>query len=53
MIISKRYAQKLIKKGRARIVGEMNDGQFWGDAVGIIYTIINRYDKQRTDHYIN
>jgi hypothetical protein len=41
MIISKKYAQKLVREGKAKIEGRTTDG----------YIIITRYDLQRTDHY--
>lgn len=43
MIISKPYAARLVKKGKAEVVGRMFDGR---DS----YLVINRLDKFRTDH---
>jgi len=43
MIISKKYADKLIKNGKANIIGKTYNN-------GKTYLILNRYDLQRTDH---
>ncbi len=45
MIISKSYAEKLVRSGKADHVGYClrNDNR---------YAIINRYDLQRTDHVL-
>ena len=51
MIISKRYAQKLVREGKATIEGRTTTGNYWGDSIGTIYTIVIRHDLQRTDHY--
>jgi len=45
MIISKKYAEKLIRDGKAEHVGDCQErGANWYHAV------INRLDKCRTDH---
>jgi hypothetical protein len=44
MLISKQYARRLIKQGKAA------HGGYTRNAV-CYYAIIDRYDKQRTDHY--
>ena len=46
MIISKKYARKLVKEGKAGFVVELKP-----DDQGRIYVAIDRYDLQRTDHY--
>jgi len=45
MIISKKYALKLIKDGKATA----DSGRTCDN--GKMYVIITRYDLQRTDHY--
>lgn len=51
MIISKKYAMRLIKQGKARIEGEcVLNGRF-GDSREPIYKILTRFDLQRTDHF--
>jgi len=44
MIISKKYALKLVAKGLAELLGIV-------ESDGVRYMSLNRYDKQRTDHY--
>ena len=44
MIITKKYAMRLVRLGKAQIVGSV----IWG---GISFTILNRYDLGRTDHF--
>jgi hypothetical protein len=45
MIISKKYAEKLIREGKAEYLGDCRErGTNW------YYSVINRLDKQRTDH---
>jgi hypothetical protein len=44
MIISRRVALTLIRQGRARVNG-------WVDHEGRRYAILDRLDRQRTDHY--
>ena len=45
MIISKDYADRLVRLGRAAYVGEVaHDGKRW--------MCVDRYDVQRTDHYL-
>lgn len=46
MFISKKYALKLIKQGKAECIGiatSIDDTEYW---------IINRFDIHRTDHVI-
>ena len=52
MVISKKYAQKLVREGKARIVGRTTTATTWDDrAYGDIYRVVNRLDIQRVDHY--
>lgn len=47
MIISKKYAEKLIREGKAEHVGDCRElNTNWYHAV------INRLDKRRTDHVL-
>jgi hypothetical protein len=50
MIISKKYAQFLIRTGRATYGGLVNQDGTYGES-GDYYMIVNRLDKQRTDRY--
>ena len=47
MIITKNYAKKLVKQGKAKetgyIIGNTEDSKFM---------VVDRFDKQRTDHYL-
>ena len=43
MIIKRETARRLIKSGKARYVGNTTDND-------VTHMIIDRYDKQRTDH---
>ena len=53
MIISKKYAQKLIREGKAIIVNRTTDQKIWIERdYGKTYIVINRFDKQRIDHHI-
>ena len=45
MIITKEYADRLIKQGRAAVSGRTVSEN------GVYYVIVDRYDLQRTDHY--
>lgn len=47
MIISKKYAVKLIKAGKAKVESALKP-----DDQGRVYVAITRYDLQRTDHYL-
>ena len=47
MVITKKYAKSLIKKGKAVISTPLKP-----DSCGRVYVAIIRYDLQRTDHYI-
>lgn len=47
MIISKTQAQNLLKSGKAEHVGEM-----YRSETDKTFAVINRLDKQRTDHYV-
>lgn len=50
MIISTKYAHALVRQSKADIIGSVvGNGQF--GEYGIMYTVINRLDLQRTDHY--
>ena len=52
MIITKKYAQQLVRDGKAKIEGQTTDQARWQDRdMGKTYTIVTRYDLQRTDHY--
>jgi hypothetical protein len=44
MIISKKYALKLVAKGSAELLGIVEHD-------GVRYMSLNRFDKNRTDHY--
>ncbi len=46
MIITKTYAKKLVKAGKARIEGYLTELD------GEQYMIVTRFDLQRTDHYL-
>lgn len=48
MIISKSQALKLIREGKARRIGELKP-----NSRGEIYAILDRYDEQRQDHYLD
>ncbi len=48
MIITKQYAKKLIKEGRATKENELK-----ADSTGKIYIVITRHDLARTDHYLD
>ena len=48
MVISKRYALALIKAGKAKKEGRLKPNDY-----GDVYTIVARYDLQRTDHYLD
>ena len=51
MVISKKYAQKLIKGGKARIIGRTTTAPTWDErAYGETYIIVDRSDLQRVDH---
>jgi len=51
MIITKKYAKKLVKAGKAKITGQTTDQPRWCDRFqGRTYLIITRYDLCRTDH---
>ena len=45
MIVSSSYAKRLIREGKAEVVGTCTETD------GRQYVVINRYDLQRTDHY--
>jgi len=53
MIITKKYAQKLVREGKARLEGRITDQPRWADRhTGHIYRIVIRHDKCRVDHYL-
>ena len=45
MIISKEYALKLVRIGKAKLEGKCFDN-------GNTYMIVTRYDLQRVDHFL-
>jgi len=49
MIITKAYAQALIRDGKARAAGKTSGGDCWPDPP--TYVIVERLDMQRVDHY--
>jgi len=49
MIISKKYALRLIREGKARKVGKLKPDP--NDRYRV-YVIVDRLDLQRTDHYL-
>ncbi len=52
MLISKRYAKKLIKEGKAQVDGRTTDQARWEDRdYGRTFVIVRRFDLQRIDHY--
>jgi hypothetical protein len=53
MKITKKYAQRLVREGKARIEDERTTDQArWDERyMGRTYRIVTRFDKQRTDHY--
>ena len=52
MIITKKYARKLVKAGKAKIDGRTTDQPTWEQRYGgKTYVVVQRYDLQRTDHY--
>lgn len=53
MIITKKYTQRLVKAGKAKLEdSRTTDQSCWQDRYqGKTYRIITRYDLQRTDHY--
>ena len=54
MIITKKYALKLVAEGKAKIEGRTTDAPRWVERdFGTTYLIITRYDKQRTDHAVD
>ena len=46
-VITKAQAEKLIAEGKAQYVGEM-----YREETCKTFGVINRLDKQRTDHYV-
>jgi hypothetical protein len=50
MIITRAYAQRLRRQGRARIEGMTTGGDRWPDEPH--YVIVTRLDVQRVDHYL-
>jgi len=47
MIISKNYALRLIREGKARKAGKLEPDDRYR-----VYVIIDRLDLQRVDHYL-
>ena len=53
MIITRKYAMRLVREGKARIDGRTTDQARWSDCDnGKTYRIVERLDVQRTDHYV-
>ena len=53
MIITKGYALRLIRDGKAGKVCITTDQPYWdARADGQTYHVINRYDLHRTDHFV-
>ena len=51
MIITKQYAKRLVKEGKATVTGHTTDQARWADReYGKTYAIITRHDKKRVDH---
>ena len=48
MIISKKYAQRLVRQGTARVFSRLLP-----DDRGNVYVAIARLDLQRVDHYLD
>jgi hypothetical protein len=46
MIIAKSTAIRLMLNGKAKKVGSLKPND-----KGVVYAILDRYDKQRTDHF--
>jgi len=54
MIITKRYAQRLVREGKARLGGQTVRNGTWRDRyMGQVYRILDRLDLQRVDHYLD
>ncbi len=54
MIISKGYAKRLVRQGLAAETGRTTDQVRWAWRYqGHTYVIVDRYDVQRTDHYLS
>jgi len=52
MIITKKYAQRLVREGKATEEGRTTDQARWAERdMGKTYRIVTRHDLQRTDHY--
>lgn len=47
MIITRKYAKRLVSQGKAKIDGYMCDNR----SASIYFAILIRYDIGRTDHY--
>ena len=51
MIITKNYAKRLIRRGKARVNGHTTTANSWPErSNGRTYAIISRPDLQRVDH---
>lgn len=50
MIITRQYAQRLIRQGKARTNGMTTGGDKWPNEPH--YVIVDRLDKHRVDHYL-
>ena len=54
MLITKDYAKRLIKNGKAQAEGHTTDQPTWADChSGNVYMIVTRFGFQRTDHYLD
>lgn len=49
MVISKQYAKRLVREGKATEQGTTWSGSKKGE--GTEYVVVIRHDLQRTDHY--
>lgn len=49
MIISRKYAKKLVREGKAEETGLTCEGHRWPEGDHLV--VLNRFDLQRTDHY--
>jgi hypothetical protein len=51
MIITEKHAMKLVREGKAIIVGIVPGVQIFGYSSVDMMAVIDRYDKHRTDHF--
>uniref|UniRef100_A0A6M3LBC8 Uncharacterized protein n=1 Tax=viral metagenome TaxID=1070528 RepID=A0A6M3LBC8_9ZZZZ len=51
-MITVQYAARLVRQGKATVIGKTTDQPRWADRYnGKVYAILNRHDLQRIDHY--